>query len=153
MPAPWRVYWLRARCHALRPCVGRIVWLVVAVTHGSLLSDGLAATWTTPYHNIATVLGIQPREAARAALVLIDARRVQFDLVLAGEKALATVGRLAVVDSALCQLLLLAFLKTVGEIRGSIAAHINLNLVQTLSHAARLSSAHLIKRKLLGPAS
>ena len=48
----------------------------MAVTHGSLLSDGLAATWTTSYHYIATVLGIQPREAARAALVLIDARRV-----------------------------------------------------------------------------
>ena len=125
----------------------------MAVTHGRLLADGLTAAWTTsPYYNIAAVLGIQPREAARAALVLIDALRVEFDLVLAGEKALATVGRLTVVDSTLSQLLLLAFLKTVGEIRGSITAHINLNLVQTLSHAARLSSAHLIEGKLLGPA-
>ena len=67
--------------------------------------------------------------------------------MLSREEALATVG-LTVMDSSLGQLLL-PFLKTVSKISRSIAAHINLNLVQTLSHAARLSSTHLIQGELL----
>ena len=79
--------------------------------------------------------------------MLIDGRGVKFYLVLAGEKALVT-ATLAM-NSTLCQLLL-SFLKTIRQISRPIVAHVNLNLVQTLAHAARLSSSHLIKRKLLG---
>ena len=41
------------------------------------------------------------------------------------------------------------FLKTVCQIGLPFAAHVNLNLVQTLAHAARLPSPHLIQWELL----
>ena len=40
-------------------------------------------------------------------------------------------------------------LEAIRKIRLPIAVHANLNLVQTLAHAARLPSSHLIQRKLL----
>ena len=65
--------------------------------------------------------------------MLVNRRGVKFNLMLTGKEALST-ATLAM-NSTLCQLLL-AFLKTIREISRPIAAHVNLNLVQTLTHAA-----------------
>ena len=82
--------------------------------------------------------------------MLIDRGGIQFYLVLAGEKPFSTTA--LTMDSPLCQLLLvvLALLETVRQIGRSVATHIDLNLVETLAHAARLPSSHLIQWELLG---
>ena len=78
--------------------------------------------------------------------MLVNRRGVKFNLMLTGKEALSTAA--LAMNSTLCQLLL-SFLKTIRQICWPIATHINLNLVQTLAHTSRLSSTHLIKRKLL----
>ena len=75
-------------------------------------------------------------------IVVGDGRRVEFDLVLASEKTLAS-------RSASMRNRLIAFLETPGQCRGALSAHVDLNLVQALAHAARLAASHLVQRELL----
>lgn len=63
-------------------------------------------------------------------LVVVDRRRVQLDFVLPSEKAFPSR------SSAPMGSGLIALLEAAGQCSGSLTAHIHLNLVQTLAHAA-----------------
>ena len=108
------------------------------------------------------VLGIQSCHAVLDTYSCIvstatDSCRIDLYLVLSCEQSFATAclntwprlyWYLADNSAPAITVFTFAFLETACQVGRSIIAHVNLNLVQTVAHTARLASTHLVQREL-----